>query len=224
MQNSARTYLPAAGNDWGLPLYDPFVKLLGGDHARAALLDQAALRPRYRVLDVGCGTGTLAVFIKRLYPSVEVIGLDPDPKALAQSKKKARRADVSIRFDQGFSDELPYADASFDRVFSSFMFHHVRAGDRGKMLREIRRVLKPGGTLHMLDFGASRTQKSSRLARWFHSNERLKDNSTDRILALFNDAGFVESKRVLEKAMLFGHLRTAYFQAAAPLSAKRGCN
>ena len=92
MMGSSRTYLPAAGHDWSLPLYDPIVKLLGGDAARKALLEQAALRPGQRVLDVGCGTGTLATLIKQLYPDVEVVGLDPDPKALARARRKAARA------------------------------------------------------------------------------------------------------------------------------------
>src|SRR5437764_7482027 len=94
MMESSRTYLPAAGHDWSLPLYDPIVKLLGGDAARKALLEQAALRPGQRVLDVGCGTGTLATLIKQLYPDVEVVGLDPDPKALARARRKAARAGV----------------------------------------------------------------------------------------------------------------------------------
>jgi SAM-dependent methyltransferase len=67
---STRTYLPTAGRDWLLPLYDPFVKLFGGDAIHKALLKQAALRPSQRVLDVGCGTGTLATMIKRLHPDV----------------------------------------------------------------------------------------------------------------------------------------------------------
>jgi cyclopropane fatty-acyl-phospholipid synthase-like methyltransferase len=58
-------------------LYDPLVKLLGGNTARELLLDQAALRPGHRVLDIGCGTGSLAVLIKRKVPNVEVVGLDP---------------------------------------------------------------------------------------------------------------------------------------------------
>jgi ubiquinone/menaquinone biosynthesis C-methylase UbiE len=79
---SERAFLPAAGHDFLLPIYDPFTKLFGFDQARRVLLDQAALQPSHRVLDVGCGTGTLAVLIKRLYPSIDVVGLDPDPKAL----------------------------------------------------------------------------------------------------------------------------------------------
>src|SRR5882757_3352727 len=108
MAESARNYLPAAGKDWCLPFYDPFVKLLGGDKARRALLDQASLRPGHRVLDVGCGTGTLATQIKRLHPDVEVVGIDPDPKALVRAKRKAAREGIAIEFDQGFGDDLPY--------------------------------------------------------------------------------------------------------------------
>lgn len=62
-----RTYLPAAGHGWALPLYDPLVKLLGGDAAKKQLLDQAAIREGHRILDIGCGTGTLATLIKRLH-------------------------------------------------------------------------------------------------------------------------------------------------------------
>jgi ubiquinone/menaquinone biosynthesis C-methylase UbiE len=65
-----KTYLPAAAHDWLLPFYDPFVKLLGGDTARRVLLDQATVRPGHRVLDIGCGTGTLAMLIKRRHPDL----------------------------------------------------------------------------------------------------------------------------------------------------------
>jgi SAM-dependent methyltransferase len=58
--DSGKTYLPAAGHDWLLPLYDPFVKLVGGEAARRTLLDQATIEPGFRILDIGCGTGTLA--------------------------------------------------------------------------------------------------------------------------------------------------------------------
>src|SRR5215831_8205238 len=107
MSQSSRTYLPAAGHDWFLPLYDPIVKLVGGDAARRVLIEQARLGKGQRVLEVGCGTGTLTTMIKRLRPDVEVVGLDPDPKALARARRKAERSGVSIQFDQGFGDQLP---------------------------------------------------------------------------------------------------------------------
>jgi ubiquinone/menaquinone biosynthesis C-methylase UbiE len=211
-----RTYVPAAGHDWFLPLYDPIVKLLGGDPARRALLDQAAIRPGHRVLDVGCGTGSLAILIKRLHPDVDVVGLDPDPRALARARRKAKRAAVSIRFDRGFSDELPYPGASFDRVFSSLMLHHLQPGEKEKTLREVRRVLTPGGSLHVLDFGGPESTPDGLLARFLHSGHRLRDNAEGRILALMRQAGFADPKKVAHRSM--GFLRIAYYQASVPTS------
>lgn len=207
-----RTYLPAAGHDWALPFYDPFVRLLGGHAVRAVLLEDADLRPGQRILDIGCGTGTLLVRLKQLHPDVEARGLDPDPKALARALRKARRASVSIELDEGFSDELPYSDASFDRVFSSFMFHHLPADVRAKTLQEVRRVLKPGASFHMLDFGGPEPGTAG-VARVLHSNHRLEDNSTSRVLALMKQAGFSSTKKVRDGAMLFGHIRIAYYEA-----------
>jgi len=211
MMESSRTYLPAAGHDWSLPLYDPIVKLLGGDAARRALLEQAALRPGHRVLDVGCGTGTLATLIKRLYPDVEVVGLDPDPKALARAKRKAARAAVSIQFDQGFGDELPYPEAWFDRVFSSFMFHHLPLDEKGKTLRAVRRVLKAGGEFYMLDFEGREDGAHGFLARLLHSSDRMKDNSESRVLSVMRQAGFADPKKVGRRRMLLGGV--AYYRA-----------
>jgi SAM-dependent methyltransferase len=87
---SQRRYLPAAGRDIFLPLYDPLTRLMGGERILRRLLDQASIKPNHRVLDVGCGTGTLAVLIKREHPGVDVVGLDPDPKALARARGKPR--------------------------------------------------------------------------------------------------------------------------------------
>jgi len=213
MSESTRTYLPAAGHDWTLPLYDPIVKLLGGDRARRILLDQAALQPGYRALDIGCGTGTLAILSKRLHPDVAIVGIDPDPKALARARRKASRAGVSIQFDQGFGDELPYPEASFDRVFSSFMFHHLPSAEKGKTLRAVRRVLKPGGAFHMLDFEGPEGGTHGVLAHLFHSSERLKENSENQVLSLMRQSGLSDPSKVDEQAMLFG--RIAYFRAVA---------
>jgi ubiquinone/menaquinone biosynthesis C-methylase UbiE len=212
MFSSAKAYLPAAGYDWLLPLYDPLVKLLGGDAARRALLDEATFRPGHRILDIGCGTGTFATLIKELHCDVDVVGLDPDPKALARAKRKFERSAIPIRFDQGFADELPYPEASFDRVFSTFMFHHLPANKREKTLSEVRRVLAPGGSFHLLDFTPPEANSHGLLVRFFHSNERLKDNSEERILSLMNQAGFVSCEKVREGTMVFGILRIAYYQ------------
>src|SRR5262249_2368804 len=109
-----------------------------------------------------------------LYPEVDIVGLDPDPKALARAKRKAKRSALSIRLDQGFSRELPYPEASFDRVLSTFMFHHLPVDERETTLCEVRRVLRPGGSFHMLDFAGAEASGHGPLARYFHSSHRLK--------------------------------------------------
>jgi ubiquinone/menaquinone biosynthesis C-methylase UbiE len=214
MGESGRTYLPAAGHDWALPLYDPLVKLLGADAARAMLLDQAAVRSGHRVLDIGCGTGSLVVLIKRRHTDVEVVGLDPDPKVLARARRKSHRAALSIQLDQGFADEIPYPEGTFDRVFSSFMLHHLPAAEKERTLREVRRVLKPGGRFHLLDFATPDSNSTGRIARWLHSGHRLTDNSDEQILGLMRQAGLSDTKRVARQALLIGHI--AYYQGSAP--------
>jgi SAM-dependent methyltransferase len=117
-----RTYPPAGGWDWFLPFYDSYAKLLGWDAVRGSLLEQMDLARGQRVLDIGCATGTLVVAVKQLHPDVAEVGLDPDPRALARAARTALGSGVKVHFTRGFSDRLPYADGSFDRVSCTGMF------------------------------------------------------------------------------------------------------
>jgi ubiquinone/menaquinone biosynthesis C-methylase UbiE len=209
-------FLPAAGRDWALPLYDPLVKLIGGDRARSMALELAAPRAGQVVLDVGCGTGSLAILVKQAHPTVEVAGLDPDPKALARAYRKAKRAAADIRLDRGFADALPYADAVFDRVYSSFMYHHLGRGEKEAMLSEARRVIKPGGLLCLLDFDGPSAGAHRGLHRWLHSSAVLADNDDAQILAHIRQAGFVDPKRMGRGAMAFALVKYSCYLAAAP--------
>lgn len=139
-------YLPGMGHDWMLVLYDPLHRLLGLGSYHRTLLEQAGIQPGHRVLEIGCGTANLAVLAKRLTPDADLVGVDPDPKALNRARRKAARAGLSLRLDQGFTQDLPYPDASFDRVLSAFMFHHLQPNQKEKALREVRRVLTPTGS------------------------------------------------------------------------------
>jgi len=211
---SQREFLPAAGRDVFLPLYDPIVSLMGFDSARRELISGANIDHDYHVLDIGCGTGSLLVKLKRQYGAAQVVGLDPDPKALRRARIKAARAGVSVQLDRGFATELPYERESFDRVLSSFMFHHLDRQEREKMLSEVLRVLKPGGSFHLVDFIAD--DASHRFFdRLFRSHAQMRDNSDERIRELMGQAGFRNSATVKEGKMLFGLLRTAYYQAVA---------
>jgi ubiquinone/menaquinone biosynthesis C-methylase UbiE len=213
-QISHREFVPAAGRDVFLPLYDPIVSLMGFDSARRELISGTAVEPVHHVLDIGCGTGTLVVELKRRYGPAQVVGLDPDPQALRRARIKAARAAVSVKLDQGFAGELPYKQDSFERVFSSFMFHHLDKQERENMLREVLRVLKPGGSFHLVDFITADTSPGF-FDRLFRAHAQMKDNSDERILDLMRHTGFTNAVKIKEGTMLFGLLRTAYYQAAA---------
>lgn len=210
---SEREFVPAAGRDVFLPLYDPMVSLLGFDRARQELISHAKIEAGQNILDIGCGTGSFVVLLKRQHPQVRVVGLDPDPKAIRRAHAKIRRAGVSVQLDEGFSDALPYEIAFFDRVFSSFMFHHLEGQERENTMREALRVLKPGGSFHMVDFVADHPPRGF-FERLIHSHAHLQDNSTRQILEEMNRAGFTNATRVKEDSTLFGLLRSAYYRAA----------
>jgi ubiquinone/menaquinone biosynthesis C-methylase UbiE len=210
---SQREFLPAAGRDVFLPLYDPMVSLMGFGRAVQELISQANIERAKSVLDVGCGTGTLIVMLKRQYSAVEVTGLDPDSKALQRARKKASRAGVSVQLDHGFADALPYGEGSFDRVFSSFMFHHLDEDERERTSREVLRVLKPGGSFHLLDFVANETSHGF-FERFFAGHALMKTNTNEHILRLMSRAGFSNVTKVSEGSMLFGLMRTSYFRAS----------
>jgi SAM-dependent methyltransferase len=204
-----RSYLPAASRDIFLPAYDPIMRLLGYRRALMPLMAQAGLRRADAVLDIGCGTGTLAVLIKQHYPDVAVTGLDPDPRALARAARKVARAGVKVQFDRGFADALDYPDATFDHVFSSMMFHHLRRDDRFKVLTEVRRVLKPGGRLEFLDFAGG---AHGLLAHVLHGRQP-SPAANDRLLQRMRDAGFAEARRVATRPTIAGAI--AYYEAVA---------
>jgi ubiquinone/menaquinone biosynthesis C-methylase UbiE len=204
----AQGYLPAAGRDRFLPLYDPLTRLLGFQAAIRPLIAQAQLAPGMHVLDLGCGTGTVAVRVATEHPGVKMTGLDPDPLALARASRKAARARVSIAFERGFGEQLPYADRTFDRVLSSMMFHHLRKEVRAAVLSEIHRVLRPGGRLELLDFaGGAHTG----LAQLLHGNH-LDAAAEDRLIRRMGEAGLSGATRVASRKTLVGAI--AYYQAS----------
>jgi ubiquinone/menaquinone biosynthesis C-methylase UbiE len=212
---SPRSFIPGMGIDWLLPLYDPLTQLLGFDRTRLDLLLQAELRPGHRILDIGCGTGSLAVLAKQRFPEVDVVGVDPDQSALERAGRKARRAGVQVRFDRGFADALDYPDASFDRVLSSFMFHHLARNEKEATLRAVRRVLKPGGNLHLLDFSSPHGSGHGSHAHGRRSHGRLADNGERTVIGFLNDAGFADAVKAAEGVRL-GLVRIVFYRAARP--------
>lgn len=199
-----KPYLPAAGRDWALPLYDLLTKLSGINRARKSLLEDANLDLASRLLDVGFGTGTLTLATRQIYPQLEAFGIDPDPKVLMRATRKMNRASVDVTFARGYSEELPYRDNSFDRVLSSFMFHHVPDEAKPQMLREAFRVLRAGGSFHMLDVARIGHEVRNWTGKHHGMNRHMRQNSDSRILEMLQSAGFSDARVSHSDKMLLG--------------------
>jgi ubiquinone/menaquinone biosynthesis C-methylase UbiE len=191
-------YLPAVRFDLLTPLFDVFVRGTTRERAfKQKLLDQAGLEGELDVLDIGSGTGTLAIWAKQREPALRIRGVDGDPAIIAQAVRKAERAGVDIAFDEGLSYELPYEDASFDRVLSSLFFHHLVLRDKERTIAEVARVLRPGGELHVADWGEPRSAAAKLGAvaiRRFDGDEPTRDNLAGRLPELFEAGGLVDAR------------------------------
>lgn len=172
-------------------LYDltVWVAMLGKERAfREKLLELARVRNGECILDVGCGTGTLAIAAKRrVGQNGAVYGVDASAEMIARAEKKARKAAVEVSFKSGLAEEIPFPDDRFDVVLSTVMLHHLPAKARLLCANEIRRVLKPGGRVLAVDFEGMSEQKRTFLSHFHrpHGHVRLHD-----IVALLNEAGF----------------------------------
>ncbi len=137
--------------------YDLFGRLIsfGRDKAiRQKVVQLASPSPGENVLDVGCGTGTLAIAINPRVGEGEVHGIDASPEMIEVAKEKAAKAGAEIDFQVALIEAIPFPDASFDLVTSSLMLHHLPDDLKRKGFAEIRRVLKPGGRFLAMDFAA----------------------------------------------------------------------
>jgi len=153
---------------------------------RQRTIHMADLQPGDIVLDVGCGTGTLAIEAQQ-YVGVagHVAGIDPGTQQIARARSKAARRYLPVDFQIGVIGHLPFPDASFDVVLSTIMMHHLSDRLKREGLAEITRVLKPGGRLVVADFKRSET-RSQQLQK-----KSVRFGSVRDLPELIKEAGFL---------------------------------
>lgn len=216
---STRDYVPALRFHLLTRLYDPVVRRTTREaEFKRRLIAQAGPAPGSRVLDLGCGTGTLALMVKRAQPGVQVVGIDPDPEILARARAKARDAGVEIQLDQGFSTDLPYEDEAFDAVLSTLVLHHLTGPDKRRSLTEIARVLRPGGELHVADWGRPSDPLMRVLflpVRLGDGLEQTRDNAAGALPEIFERGGFDDAAETDRLRTAFGTL--SLYRARKPL-------
>ncbi len=191
-------FTPALGRSELTDRYDRAIRFWTRERRwRTMLLDAIAPGDGESILDVGSGTGTLAVLIKQRAPGATVVGVDPDPKIRALAANKAKNACVDIEFLHGFARDA--ADVAgtgrFDKVVSSLVFHQVPLEEKKAGLAAMHAALKPGGSIHVADYGEQRGWLMRRLFRIIQrldGYENTQHNADGILPELFAAAGFLD--------------------------------
>ena len=154
-----KTFTPALGYRFLTPIYDLVIGVLTRENNwRGKLIRLVAPKPGERILDVGCGTGSLAIRLSDLEPRAKIIGLDPDPDVLEIARGKAKRHGVNVVWKNGFLDQEMVADVGqVSKVVSSLVFHQTPMREKAKILSAMHGALNQEGQLFVADYGLQRT-------------------------------------------------------------------
>ncbi len=157
--SAERTFTPALGNARFTPLYDLAIATVTRENLwRGRLVAHINPTAADRILDVGCGTGSMAIRLKKTNPDVEIIGIDPDSTVIERARRKSKRAGVSIDWRVGFlTPETCEEIGPVSKAFSSLVLHQTPLDDKGNILSAMRTVLQPRGRLYIADYGLQRT-------------------------------------------------------------------
>lgn len=190
----ATRYVPAAGRARLTALYDPAMAITMRERVFRPALVAAVLASRPRiVIDIGCGTGTLAAMLADTDPAVEVHGFDGDEAVLEQARTKAVLQADRVSFERALAGELPVESASADVVIASLLLHHLNPGAKLAALVEARRALRPGGCLVIADWGPAHDplMRAGFLAlQLLDGFENTRDHAAGRLPSMIEEAGF----------------------------------
>ncbi len=210
--NRGTRYIPALRFRWLTAVYDPLLRWgMREEVFKRRLIQRANIRGGQRVLDLGCGTGTLTLMLRLSAPEADIVGLDGDMAVLSIAASKARRGGVKIQWNHGMACDLPYASQSFDKVLSSLVVHHLSRPYKARAFQEAWRVLKRGGAFHIVDFGQPFSVATRLQTVVMRNLEEAADNFDGRIVPMLREAGFETVREYDPMSTIFGPIR--FYQA-----------
>lgn len=194
------------------PVYDLSIRLFTREHIwREKLIGMADPKPHMRILDIGCGTGTLAIMFKKRFPECEVVGIDPDDRVLDIARKKAKRQGVTIDWIQGFVDGNSVSQlGSFSRIVSSLVLHQTSLEVKRSILKTAKLILEPGGRLCIADYGI----QPNWMMKWMYrlivqtidGKADTQPNADGFILDCLNEIGFENVRQESEVFTITGSI------------------
>lgn len=194
--SNTQSYIPALKYHALTRYYDQVVSLTTRETTfKSALVDQTAPLAGHHLLDIGCGTGALTQMFAEREQSLTITGLDADPGALDIARNRLVPVEQRVTLQQGFAQDMPFKLATFDVAVSSLLFHHLNRRQKLEVLNEIHRVLKPGGQLHIADWGkpSSLVQRGLfLLVQCLDGFETTRDSVEDLLPVLLEEAGFLD--------------------------------
>ena len=187
-------YIPALRFKWLTPLYDFLINITMPERKiKQALIETANIPAGVKVLDFGCGTATLTIMVKEIYPEAKVTGIDVDREILDRAIQKVKEKKLDIFLLDYDGRQLPFQPNAFDRTLSCLVFHHLDTETKQKVLAEIFRVLNKDGQLLIADFGRSKSWIQRTLFNIIRGLDGFKStdaNAKGQLPELISDAGF----------------------------------
>jgi len=206
-----KTFIPALKFEKLTGFYDKIMHLTMPEKAfKNALIEQARIKSGDHILDFGCGTLTLSLMMKQQCLEAFITGIDVDEKVLTIAENKRTDSGFEIRLDKYDGKFLPYSDETFDKVVSSLVFHHLTTVQKKQAIREIYRILKPDGEIHIADWGKPSNLLMEALfffLRLFDGFENTSVNWKGELLNYLTGNGFKYTIECKKYDTLFGTLR-----------------
>lgn len=196
----SRSYVPALGDHRLSPFYDATIALMTCERTwRRAFVKQIAPEPRDVILDLGCGTGSLAVQLKKACPGASIYGVDPDPDILTRAEEKARDAGVLVHLSQGYAQDTAAIANRIrpNKLVTSLVLHQIPLAGKRMAILSAFAGLRAGGEFHVADYGLQASplmRFAFRQVQTLDGYDTTQPNADGVLPELMQEAGFAEVK------------------------------